>query len=142
MSRQVRMKVGDLGWRAGGVRWPNYNEVLDTDDKEAAYLVGQGYAVYLEDEPVVRLVSGFDTLRPISENYEPPVTRESQEPEDGPEVPDSEDDLVDEGDGPKRPYANASKDAWVEYAVSRGEDPDVASRMTKADLISKHGASL
>jgi hypothetical protein len=50
---------------------------------------------------------------------------------------------------PKRPYGNAPKSAWAQYAVDMGGIdgcPDItierAEEMTKADLMSRYGARL
>jgi hypothetical protein len=143
MSRKVRLKFSFQGNIAPGIPWPGFNEVLNADEAFAARLVAGEWAVYLDDEPEAVDVTGFAPLRKFSENYDPvldPENRKKQEPDD--DLPDYEDE-VDPEDGPvKRPYTNAAKGDWVEYAVSKGEDPDVASRMTKVDLISKYGASL
>lgn len=49
----------------------------------------------------------------------------------------------DEGGAPgaltSRPAQNASKDAWVGWAVTNGARPDDAEAMTKADLIDQYG---
>jgi hypothetical protein len=42
--------------------------------------------------------------------------------------------------GPPNPHD--IKQRWVDYAVTRGEDPEIARDMTKADLMSKYGGRL
>lgn len=42
--------------------------------------------------------------------------------------------------GPPNPHD--IKQRWVDYAITRGEDPAIARDMTKADLMSKHGGRL
>lgn len=142
--RSVRMKFTYVGTRwAGGPVWPGFNEVMETSDEEATQLVTQGNAVYLEDEPEP-VVPGWNPLRKWTDNYDPALDPDNRREED-PELTKYEVDEV-EAAGPKRPYTNANRDAWVEYAVSvataAGEDPEVVRRMTRVDLISKYGASL
>jgi hypothetical protein len=43
-------------------------------------------------------------------------------------------------DGPPNPHD--IKQRWIDYAVTRGEDPVTARDMTKADLMSKYGGRL
>jgi hypothetical protein len=44
---------------------------------------------------------------------------------------------------PSRPPSpHASKQHWIDYAVTRGEDPATAAAMAKADLMSKYGGRL
>lgn len=38
---------------------------------------------------------------------------------------------------PERPAQNATKPAWVDYAVARGMDRDEAEKMTKDQLVAK-----
>ena len=124
----------------GGPTWPPYNGVLETTDDEAARLVAAQWAVYLEDEPEAIDPSGFYPLRKWTEDYEPALDPENYKHED-PELTEYEADEEDAA-GPTRPKTYAKKEEWVAYAVANGEDPDVAERMGKADLISKYGASL
>jgi hypothetical protein len=39
---------------------------------------------------------------------------------------------------PTSPAKSDSKQAWVDYAVSKGVDPDAAEAMTKAELIEQY----
>jgi hypothetical protein len=41
-----------------------------------------------------------------------------------------------------RPYANAVKGDWVEWAIAHGCDPDEAGEMTKNQLMAKYGERL
>lgn len=142
MPREIRMKMSGLGRRMDGSRWPDFNGVAEAEDEVAARFVAAGHAVYLEDEPVP-VNPGWNPMLKFSDNYEPALDPDNRAPgEEEDEALDDEDDLVNEGTGVKRPYANASKAAWVEYAVAMGEDRDAAERQSKADLISQHGASL
>jgi hypothetical protein len=42
----------------------------------------------------------------------------------------------------KRPYGNRPKSEWIAYAVQQGHDPDEATGLTKADLMSLYGERL
>jgi hypothetical protein len=42
----------------------------------------------------------------------------------------------------KRPYSNATKTAWIEWAVDNGCDRDKAEGMTKTQLMSEYGERL
>jgi hypothetical protein len=65
--------------------------------------------------------------------------------EDG-DAPASDDDGDDGGDdGPSRPAGNASRDAWVEYARTRGaSDGELAAEadggLTRNELRDKYGS--
>jgi hypothetical protein len=41
----------------------------------------------------------------------------------------------------KAPARNATTDAWVHYAVSKGADPDDAEALTRDELIDRYGDS-
>jgi|ERR1700722_2145718 len=140
MSRQIRMKFTYVGTRwIGGPAWPPFNGVMEASDEEAAKLVNQGNAVYLEDEPEAT-EPGFAPLKKWVEDYDPALDPDNYK-EEAPELTEYQAD-EEEDFGPKRPPTYALKPEWVKYAVAKGEDPDVAERMTKADLVSKYGASL
>jgi hypothetical protein len=114
---------------------------MECSDEEAAKYVNQGNAVYLEDEPEP-VTEGFAPLKKWVEDYDPALDSDNYKEED-PELTEYEaDERDEESAGPKRPPTYAPKPKWVEYAITQGEDPDVAERMTKADLVSKYGASL
>jgi len=44
--------------------------------------------------------------------------------------------------GPDVPGPSSPKQAWISYAVTQGAEPDTASAMTKADLMSRYGGRL
>lgn len=140
--RRVRMKFTYVGYRwTGGPAWPPFNGILETSDEEAAALVACENAVYLEDEPEP-VQPGWNPLRKWTENYDPALDPENQSAE-APELTEyTRDEPEEETPGLKRPATYANKDAWISYAVAMGEDEEVATRMTKVDLVSKYGASL
>jgi hypothetical protein len=41
-----------------------------------------------------------------------------------------------------RPYANAVKSDWVDWAIAHGADPDEAGDMKKNELMAKYGERL
>jgi hypothetical protein len=137
------MKFTYVGTRwMGGPEWPPYNGVMECSDEEAAKLVNQGNAVYLEDEPEP-VTAGFAPLKKWVEDYDPVLDPDNYKDEDQELTEYEADELAEaEDEGPKRPATYANKPEWVKYAIAKGEDPDVAARMGKADLVSKYGASL
>lgn len=140
--RSVRMKFSYIGYRyVGGPKWPPFNGILETSDEEADLLVACGNAVYLEDEPEPEH-PGFAPMRKWTEDYEPALDPDNYRTED-PDLTEYEAE-EEEAPGPKRPATYAKKEDWITYAVTiDGEGVrEVSERMTKADLISKYGASL
>lgn len=66
---------------------------------------------------------------------------ESQE-DDGPDQPDEDESQEDESEGEDQsepPAGNASKDAWAEYAVATGADPDDVAAMSRNELRDRYG---
>lgn len=59
---KIRMKTGMSGMRDGHP-WPPAGDILDTDPREAAELVAQGHAEYVEDDA------------PVAEPPAPPAPR-------------------------------------------------------------------
>ena len=97
--------------------------VIVTDEATAAFAVRQDWAVPVE---------GFQAVPESADLQEQAREETSQvETEDDPEPP-------------KRPYGNAPKDAWIEYAAA--VDPEMSREralgMTKADLMSRYGERL
>jgi hypothetical protein len=78
-------------------------------------LLSRGYRSFTPPEPVV--------------NPAPPVPEIEDEPE--PEAPE-----------PAQPPAlSAHKDDWIAFAVHSGDDFEVASAMTKAELVEKYASA-
>jgi hypothetical protein len=106
------------------------NDKLYLSDDDAATLVNAGFAVYADGGP------GDQSLQPVVPSGPAPGTltkvgEETSQPEEVPEPP-------------KRPYGNAPKSSWVEYAVA--VDPKMtkgrAEGMTKVDLMSRYDERL
>jgi hypothetical protein len=62
---------------------------------------------------------------------------------DNPVTPQEIDSLVPDG-APvmKRPYGNASKAAWIDWAVHQGADAAEAAELTKNQLMARYGERL
>jgi hypothetical protein len=58
--------------------------------------------------------------------------------------PEPEEEKDESSEPPKRPYGNAPKSAWVEYAVAADSKmtKERAEGMTKVDLMSRYGEPL
>jgi hypothetical protein len=69
------------------------------------------------------------------------IGRDEREPQELPGVARAGTDVAPEGKL-KKPYGNASKSAWIAYAIQQGEKPDTAESMSKIDLMSKYGERL
>lgn len=112
------------------------NEVVDTDPATARALVDSGDAVFEGEQqtpmlpiPVVKREDGIEF---------PEQPQIVEVPEDFGESEESEDAIA------KRPYGNATKAAWVRYAIALDENLSeaAATAMTKADLMSRYGERL
>jgi hypothetical protein len=145
-ERAVRMKHSMQGVRlAQQVPWPPYNGILRTNAEEAELLVNAGWAVYLEDEPEA-VHEGYKAIMPLIDGYVEPAAIPRHEELAEPvtavgEVSGKEYTFGDPAEV-KRPYTNARKDVWIDYAISQGEDEMTAGNMSKEDLIQKWGASI
>lgn len=155
--RQVRMIVSMSGGGPGGRDWRDYPEgsVLTTDDTEAQDLIRIGLAVTgpaggqpgtsaapapvaaappdpgpdagaaAVPEPPARPDTGISRVSEVSPLAQAAVTSAGQV------------------EAPAEPPAPGSpKQAWIAYAIARGEDPGKAAAMVKADLMSKYGGRL
>lgn len=155
----VRMFDHISGGRWDGRDWPGPGGTIDVPDWEAQDLIRGRLAV---------LVAGRDAELSRQPASAPPAAAESEpgqaaggagQSAGAPEVsplaqvsPLAETAGTAAGQLPGKPpapepalappSAQDSKQKWVDHAVSRGEDPDKAGSMTKADLMSKHGGRL
>lgn len=128
----IEMTLNMSGTRANGDRYPPAWTAFEVADWEGEHLVKGGMA------------------RPAR----PPAKAPDKEPEKPaapepvPPAPVSQPSGTAAGPVPVNPAAgpppppNASKDTWVDYAVSQGMDGDAASRATKAELQSRFGSRL
>lgn len=73
----------------------------------------------------------YADLAPVAEKPEIP---EAEEFEPEPEIPEE----------PKRPYGNATKAAWIEYALAVDKDltAEAAGKLTRIELMSRYGERL
>jgi hypothetical protein len=107
------------------------NAVLLLEDAAAEFAVTQGYAVHTgitfeeaKEQNAQQIADILDVPREVSSQSEP---EEPAEPEP-----------------PKRPYGNAPKSAWAEYAAAVDPKMSVerAKGMSKNDLLAQYGQRL
>jgi hypothetical protein len=150
--RTVRMIVNLSGGGPGGRDWRDYpaGAALTAEDWEAEDLIRIGLAVPAPD------AGGEGTLPepepPAVAETEPGAAAGSEDTGISPvtEVsPLAQTALTSAGALPPEPAAEPEppapgdvKQKWVDYAVARGENPDTAAAMTKADLMSKYGSRM
>lgn len=114
------------------------DDPLTLDDDEAAVHVRSGLAVYTdgpqpEGTPAVPVVPDSGTsLTPDDNDF-------GQDPRFI--LEDAERARVTQPEV-KRPYGNASKAAWVDWAVHNGADAVEAASLTKNELMSRYGEAL
>jgi hypothetical protein len=74
-------------------------------------------------------------------DIEPEPPAPAPEPESAAPEPEQ---LPDEAPVPPplAPAPHQNKQAWIDWAISQGADPDTANAMTKADLMSRYGGRL
>jgi hypothetical protein len=94
--------------------------------------------------------------RAAAEQGDPPAVAATEEPPGelpslAPDVADkdeaggagnAEEDAAESSPVAEAPGPSAPKQAWINYAISTGADPDKAAAMTKADLMSRYGGRL
>jgi hypothetical protein len=136
----IELVVHMSGTRANDARYPPSSTPFRVEDWEGINLIGSGVAREVAapaPEPESRQPAAFK--RPAY--MPPPAQDEPAEPE--PVVAAEDPEPAEEPDDDRgRPAPGDSKQAWVDYAISKGEGWDQASRMTKADLQSKYGGRL
>jgi hypothetical protein len=116
---------------------------LTLTDQQAYEAVEQHHlAVYADDGP---------QAAPALQYAEPVITIEPQlDPEFREQVAefmDQNDELLAKlADGKpeplKMPWSNASKAAWIDWAVHQGAEPEQAAALTKNEHMSKYGERL
>jgi hypothetical protein len=131
----VRVFISLSGGRHDGRVWPplgpDGSAELDVPEWEMLDLVRAHHAEFLRwvDEPGPEPA----VAEPVTVVSEPAQTAAGPVTEP---VPDQEQQEV------LVPAPSALRQDWVAYAISQGEDAETAGRMTKADLMSKHGTRL
>lgn len=116
--------------------------VLFLSDADAEWAVQEKLAVYIDDGP--------QSVPPPPPPYRPEdddgqtysdesVSEEFLAPQAAEVQPEYEDEPQVEM---KRPYGNASKAAWIDWAVQKGADPEQAAALTKNELMSRYGEPL
>jgi hypothetical protein len=159
----VRMLYYISGGRYDGRNWPTGGGEIEVPDWEAADLIAGGNAVLAgtapraSAEPEANAApastepgagaaapsgGGNQQLpgqppepepEPAPEPVLPPPPERDPEPEPEPPVPDP---------APLPPQPADLKQAWIDWAITQGADPDKAAAMTKADLMSRYGGRL
>jgi len=112
------------------------NQPIELHAAAADWAVRQQLAVYTGSAPPpAPLVVTATQERTPSRETGLVTEPEPDDPDDEPEPPK---------ETPKRPYGNASKDVWAEYAAA--VDPEMsierAKGMTKNDLLARYGQRL
>lgn len=120
-------------------------ERVSLSEEAAAWAVRHNFAIYYSlpraVQPLTKVLDPPPDPEPI------PLVKRSEDLI--PETPSKLDpvDLVTDPEAPKpmkRPYGNAPKNAWIDYAVSvdEGLTRERAEMMTKSDLMSRYGERL
>jgi hypothetical protein len=158
----IRLTAAMSGTRANGDRYPPPWTAFLVEDWEGENLVHKGgIAQQVMAPPIVApppMPVPEHALPPASATAEPLAARAVVPPP--PPPPDlgraftPQDARAPEPAPPPAPTAprpprspvppapGEPKQAWVDHAIVRGEDADVAARMTKADLQAKYGSRL
>jgi hypothetical protein len=154
----ILIKANGLNERVQG----DVGAPLVLDDDEAAYLVEHKFAVYdpvrqaqLDGapSPETTFVGTEAATARLNELIEARKRDEAMQAlvdlteemglYDNPVTPQEIDSLVPDG-APvmKRPYGNASKAAWIDWAVHQGADAAEAAELTKNQLMARYGERL
>lgn len=154
----VRMLFDMQGLRYDGQPWPGFHGTIEVPEWEAEAMIADKVAESA-DEPMLN--RGYDVLRAPSADYEENLERVDGQPRseeddlrpahlvpvDEAEDTWDDDDDFDRDDVPeepvtpevKRPYTNAAKSEWINYAITQGAKRTEISEMTKAMLIDLYG---
>lgn len=151
-TRWIRMIVGVSGYRHDGRPWPPAGGEIEVPDWEADDLI-RGQNAVPHEQPHDRPV----TPAPVPGEARPASQVEAEEGARRGFIQQAEQHLAEHpgvaetateeaaGPGPAevaRPAPADVKQAWIDYAVSQGADPETAAAMTKADLMSRYGGRL
>ena len=132
-----------IGGDAGAVRFLDDQQAYEAVEvyRLAVYIDG-GQGRFAESPSAVPVVK----IEPGLEFPEEPVSEEFRQ-----QLAESMDHIEAVADGrpedsplaePKMPWSNASKAAWIDWAVHQGADPEQAAAMSKNALMSRYGERL
>lgn len=132
----IRMRHYVSGGRHDGREWPPAGLVFEVPDWEGEDLIVHGHAVLAEPPARPRLVP--PPPLPPSAHHLSPADVMTPGPEPGPEkAPEPEPEPE-----PAVPAPGDPKQAWIDYAVSRGASYEQAMQQTKAQLQQAYGGRL
>lgn len=147
----MRIRIAaDLGGRLDHRPWPPAGTEIDVADDVGQGLIEGGHAVNASVRPEAppRLPAPVVISEPAQTAAGPVISQEiaaAPEPEPEPRWQDEfggSDPPEPEPEPAEPPAPGDPKAAWIDYAVSQGADRDVATAMTKADLMSRYGGRL
>jgi hypothetical protein len=136
----VRVFISLSGGRHDGRVWPplgpDGSAELDVPEWEMHDLVRAHHAEFLRwaEDPAEAAPEPVTVVSEPSATAAGPTGQSGQFPGQSVEEQEQQEVLV--------PAPSALRQDWVAYAISQGEDAETAGRMTKADLMSKHGTRL
>ena len=157
------MRVKMLHYISGGRwddrDWPPGGGEIEVPDWEGADLIAGGNAIPAGAAPRAsaepEAVAAPASTEPGAGAAAPPDEGTQQLPGQPPEPepvlppppdrdpePEPEPALPPEAAGPEPPQPSDLKQAWIDWAVTQGADPEQAAAMTKADLMSRYGGRL
>lgn len=169
---RVRMIYYISGGRHDGREWPQPGVPIEVPDWEGEDLVRGGHAVLAApDGPAPQPLPGKPPVPsgaeqsdetaagPAAQATQPdgaagrvaeadaqaaraPAGNEADGIPGEPAELAAEPDVVAADPSAAVPGPSAAKQAWIEYAVTRGAQPQEAAGMTKADLMSRYGGRL
>jgi hypothetical protein len=144
----IQMTLPMSGTRPGGERWPAPFTDFEVAPWEGKHLIGAGMAVEVPDRTPPSEQPGFGQGASDPQPDEPPAQPDGFPPGE-PELKLPEPDLSAPAPDPARepvpqpaPQPADPKQAWVDYAISKGTPPDMANAWTKQRLMAEFGGRL
>lgn len=155
-QRQVTMIIHMTAPMSGGRiddrPWPPPFTDFEVAEWEGRHLIASGVAVEVADRTPPSQQPGFGQGASDPQPGQDQGQQEGQEPPANPVPPDQSpvsegQDLGQRGDPepdlPAQPPQPADpKQAWVDYAISKGTPPDMANAWTKQRLMAEFGGRL
>ena len=122
------------GGRPDGTQWPPAGYIFEVDDWEGDHLIRGGMAVKTERP------QGIPERKKAEASEAPPVSAEGvvSQPSHTAAGPAGEEQQA----APETPNPSDPRQAWVDYAISKGVAAAEIAKMTKADLQSRYGGRL